>query len=188
MARFCTECGTAIPEGAGFCIECGAKAPEAETNPAQPAVPASPEPYPAVPQPQPVPEQNGYEEPQQAAYPPRPSAGPSRPDRSGKPVSTLGFWALKLLYAIPVVGFFASLVLSIAPENKSLKHHALATLIWRIIILGFLIFGSIRLWNGIEANWDRVSDSFSEIFEGEEINSLDDLLDSLKNGLAGAGS
>ena len=117
-----------------------------------------------------------------------PSAGPSGPDRSGKPVSTLGFWALKLLYAIPVVGFFASLVLSIAPENKSLKHHALATLIWRIIILGFLVFGSIRLWNGIEANWDRVSDSFSEIFEGEEINSLDDLLDSLKNGLAGAGS
>lgn len=187
MARFCTECGAAIPEGAGFCIECGAKAPEAETVPAQAAAAAIPEPLPPVPQ-QPVREQYTYEEPAQTAYPPQSSAWSAAPDRSQKPVSTLAFWALKILYAIPVVGFFASLVLAIAPENKSLKHHALAAFIWRLIILGLLIFGSIRLWKGVETHWDEVSDSFTAIMDGDGFEDLDDLLNGLKDAISDAGN
>ncbi len=188
MAKFCTECGAAIPEGAGFCIECGAKAPEAETVPAQAAAAAIPEPEPAVPQPQPAQEQYTYDEPKQAVYPPQSSSWSAAPDRSGKPVSTFAFWALKLLYAIPVVGFFASLVLAIAPENKSLKHHALAAFIWRLIILGFLIFGSIKLWNNIEVHWEDFSDSFSEITDGAGFESLEDLLNGLKDAVSDAGN
>ena len=188
MARFCTECGAAIPDGEGFCIECGAKAPEAETIPDQAAAVAIPEPVPAVPQPQPAREQYAYEEPKQTAYPPRTPAGSTAPDRGQKPVSTFAFWALKLLYAIPVVGFFASLVLAIAPENKSLKHHALAAFIWRLIILGLLIFGSIKLWNGIVFHWEDFSDSFSEIMDGEGIENLDDLLNGLKDAVSDAGN
>lgn len=187
MARFCTECGASIPDGAGYCIECGAKAPEAETVPAQAAAAAIPEPLPPVPQ-QPAREQFTYEEPAQTAYPPRTPAGSTAPDRGQKPVSTLAFWALKLLYAIPVVGFFASLVLAIAPENKSLKHHALATFIWRLIILGLLIFGSIKLWNNIEVHWEDFSDSFSEITDGAGFESLEDLLNGLKDAVSDAGN
>ena len=188
MARFCTECGSAIPDGAVFCIECGAKAPEAETIPEQAAEAAVPEPLPAVPQSQPAGEQYAYGETQHTAYPPQSAGRTAAQDKSQKPVSTLAFWALKILYAIPVVGFFASLVLAIAPENKSLKHHALASLIWRLIILGFLIFGSIRLWNHIEAHWDQFSDSFTELIEGNGVENLDDLLDGLKDEISGAGN
>ena len=188
MSRFCTECGASIPDGAGFCIECGAKAPEAETIPDQAAAAAIPEPLPAAPQPEPAREQYAYEEPKQTVYPPRTPAGSTAPDRGQKPVSTFAFWALKLLYAIPVVGFFASLVLAIAPENKSLKHHALATFIWRLIILGFLIFGSIKLWNNIEVHWEDFSDSFSEITDGNGFEDLDDLLNGLKDAVSDAGN
>ena len=97
-------------------------------------------------------------------------------------MSTIAFWALKLLYAIPVVGFFASLILAIAPENKNLKHHALATFIWRIIILGVLTFGGIKVWNNFEAIWDQVTESVQEITEDQNIESVDDLLNSLREG------
>ncbi len=35
MARFCTNCGTEIPDNVAFCTECGTKAPEAVTPEAQ---------------------------------------------------------------------------------------------------------------------------------------------------------
>lgn len=182
MARICSQCGSAIPDGAGFCIECGARAPEAEAIPEQAAAAAAaPEPMPG-----PQPGAGGSTE----AYPPNPPAAAryEAPDRSQKPVSTIGFWALKLVYAIPVVGFFVSLVLAIAPENKSLKHHALATFIWRIIILAFLIFGSIRFWRNAEVIWDQFADSIADIADGQGIEGLDELLDSLQNGGSSAGN
>ena len=124
-------------------------------------------------------------EPQPVPYPPQPAAdpaGPEEPEKSRKPVSTAAFWALKLLYAIPVVGFFASLILAIAPENKNLKHHALATFIWHIVILVVLTIGGLLVWRNFEPLWEQFTDSVQEIAEDQDVNGVDDLLNSLKNG------
>ena len=124
-------------------------------------------------------------EPQPARYPAQTGADavwPGESEKSQKPVSTIAFWALKLLYAIPVVGFFASLILTIAPENKNLKHHALATFIWHVIILAVLTFGGIMVWNNFESLWDQFTESVQTVAEDREISDVDDLLNSLRNG------
>ena len=55
MARFCTNCGSALPQGAAFCPACGSTAaPVAPTAVNAPNVPLSPAPFPS-PTPCPVP-------------------------------------------------------------------------------------------------------------------------------------
>ena len=100
-------------------------------------------------------------------------------------MSTIGFMLLQLLYAIPLVGFFSSLVLSIAPRNKNLRHHALANFLWRIIFLALFIFGCIKLKAQVDVVWDKLNQSYAETYGGHGIQSLDDLLQGLQNGSLG---
>ena len=44
MAKFCTECGAPLKEGATFCSACGAKAPAEKKPEAAPETPAAPQP------------------------------------------------------------------------------------------------------------------------------------------------
>ena len=53
-------------------------------------------------------------------------------------VGTGAFWGLTLLYAIPVVGFICSIIFSLVPENRNIRHHALAILIWKLICAALL--------------------------------------------------
>lgn len=187
MVRFCTVCGKEIPEGAAYCVECGASASE----PA--GIPATPLPEETIGKQYPVPGEPGTqtafpagekpEEPRPVQYPAPPVPAPGdAPDKSRKPVSFIAFWALKLLYAIPIVGFFASLVLSLAPQNKNIRHHAAANLVWRLIILGLLIYGGIRARTVLAPVWDDLTRSVAEIVDGQGTESLDELLESIRNG------
>lgn len=120
MAKFCTECGSTMPENSMFCTECGAKAdpvPNPEPAPVFHPVPPSTPPQPApfhAPTPQPVPQ-------------------PAAPEPEAKAVSTGTFFGLMFLFALPVVGWILCLILAFAPKNKNLKHFARANLIWLLI-------------------------------------------------------
>jgi len=74
---------------------------------------------------------------------PASQAAPADPAKVGKVVSTGAFWGLSLLYALPGVGFICSIVLSLVSENKNVRHHALAALIWKLI--GILLLALLFL-------------------------------------------
>ena len=200
MAKFCTNCGKELPEGAVFCTDCGARAAEPTAEPigeaaAAMAAAAVPEVQPAAPAviPEPAPQQEQKsqqqvrEEPRQEQYrspyqaEPQPQAAyPQKPVKEKKAVSTIGFMLLQLLYAIPVIGFFASLVLAIAPEKKDLKHHALANFLWKVIFIVLLIVGFVQAKKTVETHWNEWSSSFSEATGG--MGDLNDILNGLQNG------
>ena len=200
MAKFCTNCGAELRDGAVFCTECGTRVPAAEPQP-EPVPETLPEPQPEslpisapVPAPEPAPapapvyqaqeqrqEQNQYQNPYQNQEPYPPTYPPQPPAKEPRAVSTIGFMLLQLLYAIPIVGFISSLVLAIAPRNKNLRHHALANFLWKIIFLVLFIFGCIRLKAKADVFWDQMNQSIIQN-GGQGIHSLDDLLQSLQDG------
>ena len=119
MARFCTGCGSELREGVAFCTECGAKAeqPVSQQPPVSQSIPQS------VPQPaaQPVP---AAEDPNQV-------------------VGTGAYFGMMLLFALPVIGWIACIIMAFAPKNENVRHFARANLIWLIIAL--LIAGLLSL-------------------------------------------
>ncbi len=82
MAKFCTECGETLPDGAKFCASCGSRV--AVATPPPPPPPArtepEPEPGPVAEEPEPVPEPEPEPEPEPAPEPePEPVAEEPRP-------------------------------------------------------------------------------------------------------------
>ena len=134
MAKFCTECGKEIKEGVAFCTECGTKAPadpapsvtetvtEAATTKAETPVVHTPT------------AQTGYQAQQTYTQP--------APDPTSKVVGTGAYFGLMLLFAIPIIGQIACLIMAFAPKNKNIKHFARAQLIWMVIaivLIGILV-------------------------------------------------
>ena len=133
MAKFCTECGKEIAAGVAFCTECGTKAPadpatattetvtEAKDTKVDPPVVHTP---PA----------QSYQAQQTYTQP--------TPDPASKVVGTGAFFGLMLLFAIPIIGQIACLIMAFAPKNKNIKHFARAQLIWMVIaivLIGILV-------------------------------------------------
>ena len=176
MARFCTNCGHELPEGKGFCPECGV--PITEETP----LPQGPEeglpPPPTAPQPPRMEAEAPKRESAGGGGAP-PAAAPvyvaaAQPD--SPPVSTGGFFGLEFLYKIPIVSFICSIVLSIAPKNKNVRHHAQAKLIWKIV--GFVLMIVCILLAGavLRKAWDSFKDAFSEATGHEfSLSSLQDM-------------
>ena len=149
MSQICPKCGYEFPEESRFCPECGAPAPGAL-------------------QPQTQPRDSGSAAPTARTVFVTQPAGPEE-----AVVGTGAFWGLKLLYSIPVVGFICSIVLSIAPRNRNIKHHALANLIWKLVAIALLIVSLLLLRPVIRQVSDQMKDAISEITGGEF--SFDDL-------------
>lgn len=91
---------------------------------------------------------------------PAPQAAPAAPAGAEKAVSTGAFWGLTLLYALPGVGFICSIVLSLVSENKNIRHHALAALIWKLIAIALLVL----LFLLARPAMRQVSDGFRDYF------------------------
>ena len=95
---------------------------------------------------QPAYQQPVYQQPQQTY------AAPTAPDPTNKVVGTGTYFGLMLLFALPIIGFIACIIMCFAPKNKNIKHFARANLIWAIIgliIAGLLIGGIYLLSNSL---------------------------------------
>ena len=109
MAKFCTECGAPLKEGATFCSACGAKAPAEKKLEAAPETPAAPQPV----------------------YQTQQTYTPSAP--AAQPVSTAYYFWMMLLFAIPVVGLIVCLVTAFSGDDTSRKNFSRAVLIWIVV-------------------------------------------------------
>lgn len=151
MAKFCTECGREIADGVAFCTECGTKAPADAAPKTEPTVEttavkveAPPAAQPQYPPQQPQPQT--YQQQQQTYRPPAPQPVAPQPVSSVAPtnkvVGTGTFFGLMFLFALPIVGLIACIIMAFAPKNKNIKNYARAMLIWTaiaLVICGILI-------------------------------------------------
>ena len=134
----CPYCGNELSDDAKFCVECGKALPE--EAPAGPAAEAAPAEAPAV-----------AEKP---AEPQAHGAAPDMPIVTQVPskkqmLSTLQYILLSLLYAIPVVGLVFLFVFGAGhPKNGSLKRFSAAMLILRllfwIVVLALAIVAMVK--------------------------------------------
>ena len=121
MAKFCTECGAPLKEGATFCSACGAKAPAEKKPEAAPETPAAPQPV----------------------YQTQQTYTPSAP--AAQPVSTAYYFWMMLLFAIPVIGLIVCLVTAFSGEDASRKNFSRAVLIWILVAIVLSIIVAIAI-------------------------------------------
>ena len=184
MSNFCTRCGAQLQEGAGFCTECGAKLDAEEAVSVIAASETIPDQNPVAVESAPAPE---AAQPPVAAPESEPAAEPVKPAKVKKakadrvyPVAGMGtYFGLMALFAIPVIGFIACLILSFAHRNKNVRNFALATLIWMII--GLVVLGLV-IW-AVSALIQTATDYISQLTDGK-FQELGQLFEELKE-LAG---
>lgn len=100
-----------------------------------------------------------------------PSPNPA-PQVDTRPVSTLKFLGLILLFSLPLVGWIICLVMAFAAKNANVRHFARASMIWILVTLILTVAaGTLLYWVTevfleqtaayIEGNFD--ADGWSEI-------------------------
>ena len=168
MAKFCTECGKEIAEGVAFCTECGTKAPADPVSATTETVTEAKDTKVETPVVHTPPTQS-YQAQQTYTQP--------APDPTSKVVGTGAYFGLMLLFAIPIIGQIACLIMAFASKNKNIKHFARAQLIWMVIgiIIAALVIGGIILLV------NTFSDYIAEA-TGGEFNGLGDLFEQFQNG------
>ena len=118
----CTNCGANIPDGMQACPTCGAPA----TTWMQPAYPA----------------QQVYGQPPAGEAPP-PSGSPY------SVISTAGYVGLGILFALPVIGMIACLIMAFAAKNLNCRNYARAGLIFVLVGIALTIITFLLgLWLG----------------------------------------
>ena len=132
MARFCTECGAKLKDGAAFCSECGAKVPAGKQPGAAPETPPQTQAQPAA--------------AEQQTYQPRQTyTVPVSTPPAVQPVSTAYYFWMMLLFAIPVIGLIVCLVTAFSGEDASRKNFSRAALIWILVAIVLSIIVAIAI-------------------------------------------
>ena len=132
MARFCTECGAKLKDGAAFCSECGTKVPAGKQPGAAPETPPQTQAQPAA--------------AEQQTYQPRQTyTVPISTPPAVQPVSTAYYFWMMLLFAIPVVGLIVCLVTAFSGEDASRKNFSRAVLIWILVAIVLSIIVAIAI-------------------------------------------
>ena len=132
MARFCTECGAKLKDGAAFCSECGAKVPAGKQPGAAPETPPQTQAQPAA--------------AEQQKYQPRQTyTVPVSTPPAVQPVSTAYYFWMILLFAVPVIGLIVCLVTAFSGEDASRKNFSRAVLIWILVAIVLSIIVAIAI-------------------------------------------
>ena len=178
MAKFCTECGKEIREGVAFCAECGTKAPADPATATTETVTEAKETKVETPVVHTPPAQS-YQAQQTYTQP--------APDPTSKVVGTGAYFGLMLLFAIPIIGQIACLIMAFAPKNKNIKHFARAQLIWMVIaivLIGILVALLSVLTNSLMDFINQLTDGqfsdFGDLFG--QLGDLEGIMDQYQNG------
>lgn len=157
MARFCHICGKEISDGASFCSECGTRIPctaKSDSNTdTEPNVQSNDDSTEHI--------NKGIEyadvyrkddlniapvytsdQPKISSSPsvhtssePKSTSSDADSHRKYGPLGTGAYFALILLFAIPVIGIISCIIMAVAPKNVNIKHFARAVLIWALIAI-----------------------------------------------------
>jgi len=133
MAKFCTECGKEIADGVSFCTECGAKAPDTPTAKVE-AVTGNA-----------VQTQTQTVKTYQQTTPQQTVVQTPVAEPVSKVVGTGTYFALMLLFALPIIGIISVIILSCKAKNKNIKNFAKANLIWAIVAFVLMIVSIIGI-------------------------------------------
>ena len=178
MAKFCTECGKEIADGVAFCTECGTKAPADPVSATTETVTDAKDTKVETPVVHTPPAQS-YQAQQTYTQP--------APDSTSKVVGTGAYFGLMLLFALPIIGQIACLIMAFAPKNKNIKHFARAQLIWMVIaivLLGILVAVISLLTNSLMDYINQLTDGqfsdFGDLFG--QLGDLEGLTEQFQNG------
>ena len=178
MAKFCTECGKEIAQGVAFCTECGTKAPADPATATTETVTEAKDTKVETPV---------VHTPPAQSYPAQQTYTPPAPDPASKVVGTGAYFGLMLLFAIPIIGQIACLIMAFAPKNKNIKHFARAQLIWMVIaivLIGILVALLSVLTNTLMDYINQLTDGqfsdFGDLFG--QLGDLEGLTEQFQNG------
>ncbi len=150
--KFCTNCGTRIPDGAGACPACGKAIDGPETKTEAPGAEQQPaaNPNPGYQNQQNYQSQQSYQNPYSARntqyYPPQtPAPAVIVPNSAAQEPAGIGFYLLMFCAGlIPLVGLISHIVIACTAENKSKKNFCIAVLIFiAITVVLVLLFGAV---------------------------------------------
>ena len=178
MAKFCTECGKEIADGVAFCTECGTKAPADPVSATTETVTEAKDTKVETPVVHTPPAQS-YQAQQIYTQP--------APDPTSKVVGTGAYFGLMLLFAIPIIGQIACIIMAFAPKNKNIKHFARAQLIWMVIaivLIGILVALITLLTNSLMDYINQLTDGqfsdFGDLFG--QLGDFEGLMEQFQNG------
>ena len=170
--KICPACQAEMEDSVKYCLVCGRflgeTAPEPEApvgEAAEPEAPAAEEdPAEEAPAQEPEPAEEPVAEPDEPAEPAEPEepaepAAPAAeedkteeaPQKEENSLSTLQYFLLEALFAVPVIGIVFMFIWSLGqPKNGALKRFSASVLIWRLIlyIILFTLFISLLLTAG----------------------------------------
>ena len=121
------------------------------------------------------------------SYPAQQTYTQPAPDPTSKVVGTGAYFWLMLLFALPIIGFIACIIMAFAPKNKNIKHFARAQLIWMVIaivLIGILVAVITLLTNSLMDYINQLTDGqfsdFGDLFG--QLGDLEGIMDQYQNG------
>ena len=144
MDKVCSNCGNVIPEGTAFCTECGTPAPKSEDKPKKEKKPKKDITVDAKAN---VKSKKDFEvdincdvkdadESKNTVEKTPISDNVFRKEKGYvKPLHSVAYFFLMLLFAIPLVGLIASVAMSASSKNENLANFGKAVFVWKIIFI-----------------------------------------------------
>ncbi len=128
MSKVCPYCDSVLPDNPKFCTVCGEDLSEVECSDEE-IIPAVSEPM--------------------EEFLPEPEAKEPKV-KSCKPLSTIAYVGLILLFCIPCIGFVAMILMAVLAKNLNVKHFAQAACVWLVITVILSVVGFFGLKSALK--------------------------------------